>query len=658
MYLRGLWYDIKYELLEWAGLLGNPALRLAPLPALKINLPDGAPEVLAPNTAETFPIEIVSGSEAYVPGTGLLHYRYDGGAFTTSPLVPVSGDLFEAMLPAAGCSDVPEFYVSAQGGGGSTIVAPAGAPGSVYSAVVGVFRTVMQEPLDSDPFWSAEAGWAFGQPTGGGGEYGAPDPTSGYTGLNVYGYNLNGDYPNGLGEVHLTSTALDCTGLSNVHLRFWRWLGVEGKAYDRAFVRASTDGMHWTNVWANDGLTLDYAWTPMDIDISAVADDQPAVYLRWTMGPSDGAWHCCGWNIDDIELSVFECRDGPACDDGIQNQGEERIDCGGPCDPCACLSDETCEDGDVCNGADVCDAFGTCVHVADADCNENEVEDACDIDPADPDADGSVSDDLDENGVPDECECFESSAPQPDRLVLPGSPVSRKVRYLSFEAGDPGRSQAVRVTFADLPAPYTDWEGVRLWVQQPERHCENCGQKWVPEPDNPPDYGCASSGGIEPPWYWVADLGCEPCWMDWSTYGVVHVSNEGIVPEALYAFQVLDDTCWVSMEGSYSEALMLSSSTWADAVSNCTTFPCGPPDGVTGIVDVTAVLDKWKNLPGNIQEVRADFEGSPAGDHRVPDRYIGITDVTFCLGAFLGETYPGPGFPPPSPPPSCPPVVP
>jgi hypothetical protein len=72
------------------------------------------------------------------------------------------------------------------------------------------------------------------------------------------------------------------------------------------------------------------------------------------------------------------------------------------------------------------------------------------------------------------------------------------------------------------------------------------------------------------------------------------------------------------------------------------------------IVDVTAQLDKWKNLPGNIQKVRGDIEGSPAGDHRIPDQATAITDVTYCLGAFLGESYPGPGFPPPSPPPSCP----
>ena len=78
------------------------------------------------------------------------------------------------------------------------------------------------------------------------------------------------------------------------------------------------------------------------------------------------------------------------------------------------------------------------------------------------------------------------------------------------------------------------------------------------------------------------------------------------------------------------------------------------PNGVTGIMDVTAILDKWKNMPGNVTKARVDIEGSPSGDHRLPDQSINITDVTYCLGAFLGNTYPAPGFPPPSDPPLCP----
>jgi hypothetical protein len=179
------------------------------------------------------------------------------------------------------------------------------------SLIVGIPDVVYEWTLDEDPGWNTEGQWAFGQPTGGGGAYGGPDPTSGYTGSNVYGYNLSGDYPNYLSETHLTSTAIDCTGLVNVRLKFQRWLGVEQPSYDHAYVRASNDGVNWTTVWENTAEITDASWVEMDVDISAVAEDEPTVYLRWTMGATDGGWTYCGWNIDDIQIIAIGGEEPP-----------------------------------------------------------------------------------------------------------------------------------------------------------------------------------------------------------------------------------------------------------------------------------------------------------------------------------------------------------
>jgi len=160
--------------------------------------------------------------------------------------------------------------------------------------------------LDTDPGWTTEDLWAWGQPTGQGGEYGGPDPTSGHTGDNVYGYNLDGDYQNWLPERHLTTHAIDCSDLSNVHLKFWRWLGVEQATYDHAYVRVSANGADWTTAWENVDTITDDAWTQVDYDISAVADGQETVYIRWTMGETDGGWRYCGWNIDDVEIWALD----------------------------------------------------------------------------------------------------------------------------------------------------------------------------------------------------------------------------------------------------------------------------------------------------------------------------------------------------------------
>ena len=228
---------------------------------------------------------------------------------------------------------------------------------------VGSSSITISFPLDSDPGWSTERLWAYGQPTGGGGQYGHADPTSGHTGANVYGYNLSGDYENNLPETHLTTTAIDCSDLQNVRLKFWRWLNVEQSSYDHAYIRVSNDGSSWTTIFSNPDWNLeDSSWSQLEYDISAVADNQATVYIRWTMGTTDSAWQFSGWNIDDVEI-VGDSAGGGTGD---------------------------CNDNGILDECDI--SAGT-----SEDCNGNGVPDECDI------ADGA-SDDCDGNGVPDECD--------------------------------------------------------------------------------------------------------------------------------------------------------------------------------------------------------------------------------------------------------------
>jgi len=174
--------------------------------------------------------------------------------------------------------------------------------------VVGDGTVQYEWTMDTDPGWAVEGQWAWGTPTGGGGEYGGPDPTSGHTGTKVCGYNLAGDYANSMPEYDLTAGPVDMTGLLGAHLRFWRWLGVERALYDHAYVRVSADGTNWTTVWQNpsDVSIEDSSWQLVDLDISAVADGEPTVYVRWTMGTTDSGWRYCGWNVDDVQIVAVE----------------------------------------------------------------------------------------------------------------------------------------------------------------------------------------------------------------------------------------------------------------------------------------------------------------------------------------------------------------
>jgi hypothetical protein len=157
--------------------------------------------------------------------------------------------------------------------------------------------------FDEDPGWTCEEKWAFGIPTGKYTGFGCPDPSAGYTGTQVYGYNLNGGYTgSGIKVYCLTSEAIDCTGCQEVKVRFMRWLGVA--SCDGAAFKVSNDGVHWTNIWSHSGgqPLCDGAWVEVEYDLSGVADNQPTVYLRWTMGPFGSYKPYCGWNIDDVEL--------------------------------------------------------------------------------------------------------------------------------------------------------------------------------------------------------------------------------------------------------------------------------------------------------------------------------------------------------------------
>ncbi len=176
---------------------------------------------------------------------------------------------------------------------------------------VGSPETFHSLPLDSDPGWIMEGEWAYGIPQGAGGAYGGPDPDSGFTGNNVLGYNLDGDYANNLAAKHLVSTAIDCQNNFNTHLTFRRWLGVENPDYDHASISVSSDGQQWQTVWQNTAEIADTNWQGMNIDISAFADNKPNVYLRWTMGSTDSGWTYCGWNIDDIALIGYSAEPPP-----------------------------------------------------------------------------------------------------------------------------------------------------------------------------------------------------------------------------------------------------------------------------------------------------------------------------------------------------------
>jgi len=194
---------------------------------------------------------------------------------------------------------------------------------------VGIPVPVLEFTFDDDPGWTMQGDWAFGQPTGQGGDsYGNPDPSSGATGNNVFGVNLNGDYSLNVGSMNLTSTAINCSSYTDTSVSFQRWLNCDYQSYVINRFEVSNNGASWTTLWENpsSGETVDSSWNTQEFDISAVADGEPMVYLRWTHEVNDYAWAYSGWNIDDVVISAVDDSVSEPCDGDADGSGDVGTD--------------------------------------------------------------------------------------------------------------------------------------------------------------------------------------------------------------------------------------------------------------------------------------------------------------------------------------------
>jgi len=360
-----------------------------PTPRIAFAYPTGTPGLLTPGETATFETDLsVSYGGSVVPGSVRLHYSVNGGPEQIEPMTALGGDRYQGTLPAAVCNDRVTYYVSAEEPSAGLYYDPD--PSTPRLAAPGTDAHVLfEDDFETDKGWFLYGQWGRGVPTGSGGQYGGPDPSSARSGSNVLGYNLAGDYPNDLPATYAFMPVVDCSGMSNIHLKFWRWLGVEQPIYDTAAIAVSNDGSSWTTVWVNPAEITDYSWVLMDVDISTVAAGQSTVFVHFTMGPTDGGWRYCGWNIDDLQVTGYTCvvagdLDGDGFVDaadncpGIYNPDQLDSDSDGfgdLCDICQGYDDAVDSDGDAApDGCDACPGYDDAL---DADIDG--VPDGCDL---------------------------------------------------------------------------------------------------------------------------------------------------------------------------------------------------------------------------------------------------------------------------------------
>jgi hypothetical protein len=235
-----------------------------------------------------------------LPNNGFLSDPASGN-ITSVPYTLASNGNQVTFTPLAAYLGSSSFQYMANDGG----IAPDGGDSNIAAVSIDIGAApeyIYSADMDSNPGWTLEGGWAWGTPAGGGGSNGNADPSSGFTGSNVIGYNPSGDYGRIKPAEWATTPAIDCTGKTGVTLSFYRWLNVGDNSSDHAYIEVN-NGTGWESIWGNTTEITDDSWIFQTFDISMYADNEPSVYIRWGMGETNPRHNYSGWNIDDVVVT-------------------------------------------------------------------------------------------------------------------------------------------------------------------------------------------------------------------------------------------------------------------------------------------------------------------------------------------------------------------
>jgi hypothetical protein len=231
-----------------------------------------------------------------------------------------------------------------------------------------------------------------------------------------------------------------------------------------------------------------------------------------------------------------------------------------------------------------------------SDCNRNDVPDECDV------ADGT-SEDCNTNIIPDNCEtdCNLSGAPD-DCDILAGTSTDLDGNGVPDECDAMPDADAAGCRYlAITPPPGT--EPVALYVTAPSYPCLT---RYI-TPDG--------------------HLSLTRSYLLPDAWGTVYVSDPDLVPDVQYYIQT-------EIGGQWSAPARVVTARWGDVTGWYIDGQWEPPNGGVNILDATAALARFVNLP--------DAPPLPACDLQPerPDGVVDIQDIMYIIDAFRGFPYP------------------